>query len=556
MTAASSRQSYPTPKAVPWTQKTGKNLSLSERRSKFQKSISVQSTSDSFDYGDGEGSDTETDNFSSKVSSPPAVPAFIPNPNSSFYKDTSRKPLFFQPAPEVSTMVAQISPIDNLEIQCEIEKVAIMLRNMQNQNKSFIDLTPAASSFPEGSHSTTHTGSFPQSNQNSKQKSRENTLSPIALKYKDTQDINGNPTGTNSSNANRIGMENNVPIDDKNTTCFPSSCSNIVLSNQHSPHQIPLISHVPYNTPTGKPLGLANNSQMTCDNLKPMPEESPNVSDCTMKTENPGQFFVVPKPPDTDTVETVIGEVDSGATEIHQFSHSANIPLSSSVSPQIAGTKRPPLKKSVSISCEKELYKTPGDHENEVNGNGNSSSKIENKSARPKTAVMLPSSKVSNKNGSSSSSVTPLMISQAQSTRSLNNSQLSKPSRSHSPSNRRVSSVPAATGIISTNFKEHDKNSNLNAENLQNGNGSSKSQASKNRKILIKKALIEINQSSSYMAKKWGTLGRPKTAPTANNIKNNSDGVGDNDKNKKSVTTVVGSCSGPSTSQRRQPLKA
>ncbi|CAG7831040.1 unnamed protein product [Allacma fusca] len=63
----------------------------------------------------------------------------------------------------------------------------------------------------------------------------------------------------------------------------------------------------------------------------------------------------------------------------------------------------------------------------------------------------------------------------------------------------------------------------------------SQSQASKNRKILIKKALIEINQSSINLGKKFGYI-RPKTAPIPE---------------KKTVPLTT-----PNHHPKRQPLKA
>ncbi|CAL8094516.1 unnamed protein product [Orchesella dallaii] len=128
--------------------------------------------------------------------------------------------------------------------------------------------------------------------------------------------------------------------------------------------------------------------------------------------------------------------------------------------------RRPPLRKAVSISCEQELLKTGAQRRNEVNSSANDNGK----SPRPKTAAGSHQLQRCYETGTNRST--------------------------HNYNHRLTSYVsPFDNRAVTAN------------------GSSSSSQGSRNRKILIKKALMEINQSSVNLGRKWGTLGRPRTAP-------------------------------------------
>jgi len=529
--------------------------------------VSIHSTAESLDYGEGEGSDCDTDFGPTKPTSPPA--AFTPSPKSSAYRDTSRKPLFFQPAPEISTMISQISPIDNLEIQCEIEKVAIMLKNMQNQNKSFIDLTPAAAFISQDTHLTTNTRA-----RNPTPLIKESDLLSPQTKLPSTvtvtKDINGNPT--NNSNANIMNLPDGNKVatlqqvsSTNNGSDFSSVRSNISLEDKAS-------SSTLANTNNKTSLGQlaphetnGNNTQDICTTGSPGSPgqaKASSISDSTSTVlgsrtaKNENLSFGIKSNSEMRNGTGLTGNLHSPSNLKIPESHNVSAYGSSNTVTSPGMTKRPPLKKSVSISCEKELYKTPGDHENEANGNGNSSNKIENKSARPKTAVIL-SSKYS-PSSKASYCGKPEVISSHHNTqraRSLNShgSTQNHNNRSASPSIKNSGRGSSSMLKPSTKEKENDKIENV--INDSANNGSNKNQASKNRKILIKKALIEITQSSSHFQKKWGILGRPKTAPSSNN---NLNGHGEQKLNKKLGSAINSSSngSGHTASHKRQPLKA
>jgi len=137
------------------------------------------------------------------------------------------------------------------------------------------------------------------------------------------------------------------------------------------------------------------------------------------------------------------------------------------------GRRRPLLKKAVSISCEKELSQSAGPVI--LGQQRSSSSHVRSSSSRLKSARV----------GFSQSRSTSLTS---------------------------VHSGSARNGLDRKSSNE-DQRKLDNKSPCQLNNSNSVTQ--NNRKILIKKALIEINQSSIRLRKKWGVLGRPKTASGA-----------------------------------------
>lgn len=134
----STQNKGPKPKILPWTQTKG--LSLSERRSKLVKSVSIHST-DSLEFLE-ECSDTETlSNWTPRVT-PGVTPPCLPAPGSSAYKEI-RKSLYFQPEVEnLATLIScQTPPQEAPDFEVDMAQVALILNSISTPN-AFIDLSP------------------------------------------------------------------------------------------------------------------------------------------------------------------------------------------------------------------------------------------------------------------------------------------------------------------------------------------------------------------------------------------------------------------------------
>lgn len=364
-------------------------------------------------------------------------------------------------------MVGQISPIETLEIQVEIEKVAQILNNMQNQNKSFIDLTPDGCCVDISRVQKTETN-LPQMT-NSLAKNFE-TISPTKPKSPEEindasfSDLNGNNCLHKSANylANQTLLKKESG--DNNNADFKAKRV-----------QEPLTFTEKVGNFTGN--GVTPTTKCTKNSptiTTPKNQSCPCIT-CNNATPAAGSFV-------TNVIPTKV----------------VQIPF------------RPPLKKAVSISCEKDLFPTSASANNEVNG-------ISNKSSRPRTAV---TSKTLTRTSS-----TPLILVQ---------------NKTNHPSKN------SGQNVIQIQSRQNKGNKDNNKSQCQPTNQNPGSNYT-TRKLLLKKALMEINQSVAQLGnKKWiSSMGRPKTAPSIDHG-GNKGGGGGGDATKKSNVSL---------DQRRQPLK-
>lgn len=429
-TTASARcsiKTFPTPngfnppsKVIPWTQQKsagGKALTLAERRAKFQRAPSIHSSSSmSMETGEEEA-------FSEiEISSPSARP-----PSSAFRE--FRKPLHVTQPPEIPTMISQINPNADEDIQIEIEKVALMLRKMQSMKPFSMSLDSGieagmarASSSPEEAMSFSKTKTYASTESISQIPEVENALK-----------ASFSESSVSSSDSQTSG-------DDEHHSKLGNQSTSAKSTNGNANPEDVRSAKVSYNTLTTRQCPLNNSQKMLNHRSRAGSTEMNKIGPVTSQSLN-----------------------SASPSKIGSASTTPSLPVS----------RKPPLRKAVSISCEKELLKADGDKKgNEVNFNDNG------KSVRPKTATATQRSNVSG-------------------TVSIHNNYPPRKSSLSAGESHQSTGTAVATNAIG-------------------------SQGSRNRKILIKKALMEINQSSVNMKKKWASLGRPRTAPSLDKSNNTS----------------------------------
>lgn len=419
----------PPSKVIPWTQQKtagGKSMTLAERRAKFQRVPSVHSSSSmSMDCGEEEGfSEVETNNQTQHCTRPP----------SSAFRET-RKALHVTQPPEIPTMISQITPNADEDIQIEIEKVALMLKKMHSMKHFSMSLDSgieaemgkASSMTPEAlpnlrkcpSASTESLGIFQGGNKELKASASESSISSTDNSEEEERE---------SRKECKLNTMSSALTSKAVSLCSNNGGSRAIKSREITSGSDSLIKR-----------------QCSANSNSSASRQSPNVTSNNKKTNFPLSSTTA-----TPTISpaTSMGNVSGGTIRRH------------------------PFRKAMSFSCEQELLMSGGEHKrNEVNSNANDNVK----SLRPKTATVSNSqSQRSNVSG----------------TRSNGNSHYRQSSISASGESHHATGTTAASA--------------------------SGSQGSRNRKILIKKALMEINQSSSpTMKKMWGTVGRPRTAPSS-----------------------------------------
>lgn len=447
----------PPSKVIPWTQQKaagGQPLTLAERRAKFQRAPSIHSSS-SFSMETGEeelllSEETETTNS-------------VRVPTTAFRE--SRKPLYVMQPPEIPTMISQINPNADEDIQIEIEKVALMLRKMQS-------LRHFSTSLDSGIEAELQVGASLDSSSNSSTSGIKAAQSTGALrKAADTDTVL-----LEAEELKSCGSETSVASTSSESDSASSDDPTHPVNNAN-------------NVLPPKSESLKNKTESTIPRPRKassVPDGSINPQRITNSTNNGNEVNV------TNITNRFSG---SSAEKSLPATAAVTSPNNSTTSRTSTALRRPPLKKAVSISCEQELLKAGGCHrQNEVNHNANDNVKH----PRPKTASGL-----------------------------------------QNPRN-------CGTGTRSThnyNYRQNTLSSTVENQNSSiNSSTSNGSQGSRNRKILIKKALMEINQTSANIRKKWGTLGRPRTAPSL-------------DKNGVHQSTLPQQ-QHPLSTQRRKPLKA
>lgn len=431
----------PPSKVIPWTQQKtagGKSMTLAERRAKFQRVPSVHSSSSmSMDCGEEEGlSEVETNNQHCAT-----------RPPSSAFRET-RKPLHVTQPPEIPTMISQINPNADEDIQIEIEKVALMLKKMHSMKHFSMSLdsgieaemgkassiTPEASpnlrKFP--SASTESLGMVQNGNKELKACVSESSVSSTD---------NSDEEERENQTENKLNRMPSALTSKAVSLCSNNGGSRAIKSREMTSGSDSLIKR-----------------QCSANSNSSASRQSPNV-----KSNNKKMNFPVSSTSSTASATT------STSTKTATLSAATSLGNGNS-----GGTiRRHPFKKAMSISCEQELLMSGGEQKrNEVNSNANDNVK----SLRPKTAT-IPNSQSQRSN-----------VSGTRSTNGNNHYRQSSISASGESHHATGTTVASASG----------------------------SQGSRNRKILIKKALMEINQSSSpNMKKMWGSVGRPRTAPSS-----------------------------------------
>ncbi len=408
-------------------------MTLAERRAKFQRVPSVHSSSSmSMDCGDEEGfSEVETNN------------QHCARPPSSAFRET-RKPLHVTQPAEIPTMISQINPNADEDIQIEIEKVALMLKKMHSMKHFSMSLDSgieaemgkASSVTPEASPnlrkcpsaSTESLRIFQNGNKELKTCESESSIESTDNSEDDERE---------NQKESKLNTMSSALTSKAVSLCSNNGGSRAIKSREITSASDSLIKR-----------------QCSANSNSSASRQSPNV-----RSNNKKMNFPLSSTSSTAATST--------------STNPATISPASSMGNGSGGTiRRHPFKKAMSISCEQELLMSGGEHKkNEVNSYANDNVK----SLRPKTAVANSQSQRSNVSG----------------TRSVNGN-----------SHYRQSSISAAG-------ESHQATGTTAAS-------ASGSQGSRNRKILIKKALMEINQSSTPgMKKMWGTVGRPRTAPSS-----------------------------------------